>query len=135
MEITTEQVCQDIISLLTRFKQELAKLADSYQLTPVQLGALFMLDQHGDLPMGKAATVLHCDPSNVTGVVDRLVLHELVLRQESKADRRTKTITLTPKGKEMIGTINKLMPDRLGCNSLTNGERMALHDAAQKLIV
>jgi DNA-binding MarR family transcriptional regulator len=135
MEITNEQVCQDVLALLSRFKLEIAQIADTYQLTPVQLGALFMLEQRGDLPMGKVAGALHCDPSNVTGVVDRLVAHELVRREESPHDRRAKTITLTAKGREMIAAINSKLPDRLGCLNLTADERVVLHSVTQKLVV
>lgn len=133
MEITSDQVCQDVLSLLMRFKQELSKVAESYQLTPVQLGALFMIDEHGELAMGEVAHVLHCDPSNVTGIIDRLVSHKFVLRQESQKDRRAKTITLTPHGKEIIDHVHGMLPDRLGCPELTSSERLAIHSAVQKL--
>src|SRR6266536_3795200 len=134
MDITSEQVCQDVILLMQRFKQEIAQLADESHLTSAQLGALYMLDQHGELAMGEVAHVLHCDPSNVTGIVDRLVAHELVRRKERATDRRAKTIALTTEGKKVVDTVNGLLPQRLGCAGLTSAERKALHDAAQKLV-
>lgn len=87
MDITAEIICQDMMTLLGRFKQELARIADERGLTQVQLAALYMVQQHGELAMGKVAHVLHCDPSNVTGIVDRLVSHNLVTRQENPTDR------------------------------------------------
>lgn len=133
MDITAEIICKDIMTLLGRFKQEQARIADERGLTQVQLAALYMVYQHGDLPMGKVAHVLHCDPSNVTGVVDRLVSHNLVTRQENPADRRAKTIALTPEGHKVIREIISILPDRMGCDRLSGTDREALHAAVQKI--
>lgn len=133
MELTAEVVCQDLLSLLSRFKQEMGSIADERGLTPVQLAALYRIDEHGELAMGKVAHVLHCDPSNVTGIVDRLVGHHLVTRQECATDRRAKTIALTDEGKKVVTEIMKTMPDRLGCSKFTQAEREAIHSAVQKV--
>lgn len=133
MDITSEIICQDMMSLLGRFKQEMARIADERGLTQVQLGALYMVHKHNELAMGKVAHVLHCDPSNVTGIIDRLVSHGLVTRQENPADRRAKTITLTDDGQKVMREIINILPDRMGCDNLTNAERQALHVAVQKI--
>jgi len=133
MELTDETVCQDLLSLLGRFKQELLRIAEERKLTQAQLFALFRIEEYGELAMGKVAHVLHCDPSNVTGIVDRLVVHKLVTREECQTDRRAKTITLTPEGKELVKQINAIMPGRLGCEKLTTGEREVLHAVVQKM--
>jgi DNA-binding MarR family transcriptional regulator len=133
MEISKQQVCQDILSLLNRFKLEMLRVAETQNLTQMQLGALYMLHQHGELAMGEVAHVLHCDPSNITGIVDRLVSHQLVSRQESTRDRRTKTISLTQKGTQVVGSVIALLPERMECGRLTEAERQAIHSVAQKL--
>jgi len=133
MELTADIICQDILSLLGRFKQEMGLIADERGLTAVQLAALYRIDEHGELAMGKVAHVLHCDPSNVTGIVDRLVTHKLVTRQECPTDRRAKTITLTPEGKKVVDQIMAIMPGRLGCEKLSEDERRAIHSAVQKI--
>lgn len=135
MQVTSEVICQDILSLLGRFKQEMMHIADERGLTPVQLAALYMLEQHGELAMGKVAHVLHCDPSNVTGIVDRLVAHKFVSRQECPTDRRTKTIALTDDGRAIVKEIMKVLPGRMGCDKLTEAERQALHSAVLKLVI
>jgi len=135
MEVTTEQICQDVMSLLGRFKQEVAVAAEKRHLTPVQLAALYMVDRHGELPMGKVAHVLHCDPSNVTGIIDRLAAHKLVTRQECPTDRRAKTISLTADGKKIVDEMTELLPTQLGCDKLTQDERTTLHTALQKILV
>lgn len=121
------------MSLLGRFKHEMGRIADERGLTAVQLAALYRLEEHGELPMGKVAHVLHCDPSNVTGIVDRLVAHKLVTRQECPTDRRAKTITLTDKGKEVVTEITAAMPARIGCDKLSGAELSAIHSAVKKI--
>ncbi len=44
------------------------------------------------------AQCLSCDPSNITGVVNRLEERGLVARVEGTTDRRVKHLTLTPEG-------------------------------------
>jgi DNA-binding MarR family transcriptional regulator len=134
MNITSEIICQDMMSLLGRFKQELARIADERGLTPVQLSALYMIQKHGEVPMGKVAHMLHCDPSNVTGIIDRLVSHGLVTRKECPTDRRAKTITLTDEGSKVVNVIMGILPDRMGCDRLDQADRQALHVAVQKIV-
>jgi DNA-binding MarR family transcriptional regulator len=133
MKLTEEIVCQDMMSLLSRFKQEMLRMADEHKLTTAQLSALYMLEQHGELAMGKVAHVLHCDPSNVTGIVDRLVAHKLVSRQECPTDRRAKTIALTAEGEAFIRTFKEMLPSRMGCEKLSQAEREGIHSAVEKI--
>ena len=57
----------------------------------------------GDQPqtMGAMADLLHCDPSNVTGIVDTLEDRNLARRKPSQADRRVKVVELTAAGKKL----------------------------------
>lgn len=121
--------------LFGRIKQEFLRVAETEHLTPVQLAALYILDQRGELAMGEVALTLHCDPSNVTGIVDRLVAHNLVAKCECPSDRRAKTISLTPEGKRLTNRLTAALPDRLGCAKLTQDERAMLHSVVQKLVI
>ncbi|SRR6266550_1577883 len=134
MEVSPQQICQDLLALLGRVKQEMLAIAEAEHLTQVQLGTLYMLDQYGDLAMGEVANMLHCDPSNVTGVVDRLVAQNLVSRQENKIDRRAKTISLLPAGKRIVDAAVAALPGRLGCSKLTGSERAVLRQTVQKIV-
>jgi len=51
--------------------------------------------------MHELASLLACDSSNVTGLVDRLEARGLVARQPSPDDRRVKRVVLTPGGREL----------------------------------
>jgi DNA-binding MarR family transcriptional regulator len=48
--------------------------------------------------MRELADGLHCDPSNITGIVDRLGDRGLVERGSAPGDRRVKTLMLTEEG-------------------------------------
>jgi DNA-binding MarR family transcriptional regulator len=135
MEATPQQVCEDILQLLARFKSEVAHIADAKRLTIAQIWAIFTINQHDGLAMGKVANVLHCDPSNVTGIVDRLVAQNIVRREECPTDRRAKMITLTDEGKRIHDEILAILPEQLGCTKLAGAERSALHSTVQKLLV
>jgi DNA-binding MarR family transcriptional regulator len=132
MNISSEQVCQDLLGIIGRLKTSLAALSEKYDLTIMQVHALYAISQ-GDSTMGKVATTLHCDASNVTGIVDRLVAAGLLTRAEGALDRRTKTLQLTSKGHGAIDDIYSKLPAQLGCSRLSEAERATLHEIVGKL--
>lgn len=132
MKITSEQVCQDLLALIGRVKGSLAKAAEQYDLTIMQVHALYAISQ-GDSTMGRVADTLHCDASNVTGIVDRLVASGLITRQEGAHDRRTKTLHLTDKGRTAVDDVYAQLPAHLGCSRLSAAESASLHEIISKL--
>ncbi len=72
----------------------------SLGLNPPHAMALMQLDPDGPAPMRSLAGMLHCDASHVTGLVDRLEELGYVERRSDPADRRVKTLVLTPAGEE-----------------------------------
>ena len=135
METSTIQICEDLLACLKRFKSELIKFADAYHMTPMQLYALYAMQEQAATTMGQVATILHCDASNVTGIVDRLVAQGLVVRQEDEHDRRTRTLRLTDQGITLVHEIATKLPKQLGCDQLNVDERLTLHNILSKLAV
>lgn len=133
MEVTQKQVCEDILELLHQFKNALFDVAEQQGITRIQLSALYCVGSRGELPMGKMADVLHCDPSNVTGLVDRLVAQDMIMRCECPTDRRAKTLRLTEKGQDIVNNIYKLLPSRLGIDKLSKEELVMLHNLIEKI--
>ncbi len=74
-------------------------IAREHGLRPAAFGALRMLDE--PRAMGEIATFLHCDNSNVTGIVDGLEEKGLVERRPAEHDRRVKLIALTAAGRRL----------------------------------
>ncbi len=68
-------------------------------LRPPAFGALRALDR--PRTMSEIAAVLHCDNSNVTGIVDGLEEKGLARREPSPGDRRVKLIALTAEGRRV----------------------------------
>lgn len=65
-------------------------------ISPPQGIVLRFLDQ--PRPMGELAAMMHCDNSNMTGIVDRMEERGLVRRASAEGDRRVKLIELTDEG-------------------------------------
>jgi len=75
------------------------EIAHKLGVTPSLLGALRFLEH--PQTMGRMAELLHCDPSNVTGIVDALEDRNLAERKPSEVDRRVKVVELTVPGEEL----------------------------------
>lgn len=129
----SELICDDIMTLVSTCKRHLNQIAKDNSLTSIQLFALRAISE-GNNTTGKIAQILHCDASNVTGIVDRLTLLELVTRKESPQDRRVKTLQLTKQGETMLEDALKSLPSKLGCDRLTLHEAESLHSIITKLI-
>ena len=91
-----KQVSRMLFELTGRMRAHLAAVADAVDLTPMQARALHHLAE--PCPMGEVATRLHCDRSNVTGIVDRLEQRGLVERRQDPTDRRRRMLATTPAG-------------------------------------
>ena len=91
----------------TRMGAALAELG----LTFAQAHALRLLDPDRPSPMNELAELLVCDASNVTGIADRLEARGLVERRSVGADRRVKTLALTPAGVELRARVADLMSE------------------------
>ena len=76
-------------------------VASEFELSPPQVRALGVLDPERPVPMSELAEALHCDNSNVTGIVDRLEDRGLVERRSATHDRRVKMLAVTERGAEV----------------------------------
>jgi DNA-binding MarR family transcriptional regulator len=100
-----------------------AKLAELHLTIPQAM----LLRQLGDaLPMNEAAGKLHCDPSNVTGIVDRLEARGLIERRTVATDRRVKQLALTPAGRRLRRRSEAILQTAPGVSDLPAGDQAAL---------
>ncbi len=98
-------------------------------LSPQQSMALSTLKPGEPMPMSALADALHCDNSNVTGIVDRLEAADLAERRPSERDRRVKAVVLTDKGERTRIEIERRAgqpPPRLA--NLSDDDAVALRD-------
>jgi DNA-binding MarR family transcriptional regulator len=108
------------------------ELCARFQMTPVQARALLALENPA--PMRDLAAHLRCDPSNVTGIADRLESRGLVRRDADHHDRRVKLLVATPAGeklrRELEAALLETSPFMVG---LTRAERRSLRDLLLKI--
>src|ERR671930_1656965 len=76
-------------------------------ISPQQSMAIGTLEPGKPMPMSALADALHCDNSNITGIVDRLEAAGLAERRPDARDRRVKAVVLTKKGERMRVEIDR----------------------------
>jgi len=135
MECSSAQLCEDLVTLVKHVKAAMAKIAERHGLTNMQFYAMNVVQHSGVATMGGVAHSLHCDASNITGIIDRLVALDLITRRENADDRRAKLLELTPKGNEAIEKIIAELPEELGCNKFKAPERTQLHELIMRIVV
>jgi DNA-binding MarR family transcriptional regulator len=105
-------------------------------LTPAAARALVGLDPRCPQPTRLLAERLHCDPSNVTGLVDRLVRAGLVRREADPRDRRIKAIVVTDAGRALRDQLRAAAVSAgTVLDPLDEAELRALHDLVMKLAI
>lgn len=82
-----------------------------YGITIVQSWVLFYLAGREGSSIKDIAAAIQLDSPVVTGLVDRLVKENLVIRQEDPADRRSVKITLTARGNEIVDEISSMVTE------------------------
>jgi len=104
----------------SEFEEQLAQL----DLTAPQAQLLRQLEE--PLPMVGAAERLHCDPSNITGIVDRLERRGLVERKTAAGDRRVKQLELTDEGRRVKTKVDQILSGMSSLEALSATDRGSL---------
>lgn len=124
-----------IHQLIMGERRRFLAVASELDLHPAQTGALAQMEPDRPLPMSELAALLHCDNSNITGIVDRLEARGLVERRPYAHDRRVKHIILTPLGVEQRARVREQMaapPEAL--KRLPPAEQRALRDLLRRAL-
>ena len=119
---------EEIIGLVFQLAAELANQIGRdvapFDLTPPQAHLIRELRQA--LSMRSAASRLHCDASNLTGIVDRLEKRGLVQRRAVPLDRRVKELVLTDSGRALQVRLDGIARDAPGLADLSKTEQRDL---------
>jgi len=102
---TPDHVVDALVQLAQSVHHAIGVVAQRHDLTAQQVGLLRMLSE--PVSMRAFAEELSCDPSNVTGLVDRVERLGLVDRVPDPRDRRVRMLTLTAKGREVRARVNR----------------------------
>ena len=103
------------------------------ELSPPQAIVLRFLDR--PRPMGELATLMSCDNSNMTGIVDRMEERGFVRRASAEGDRRVKLIELTGEGRRVRDEVARRMaepPDEIA--ALPEADQEALRDILRRAL-
>lgn len=128
------KICLQILQLWKRMKSTINDFALERDLTLQQIFVVYHLYNEGPILMGTLAKHLHCDASNVTGMVDRLQSTDLITRREMPEDRRAKQLAITTKGRTLIDELIPRLPDGVGLHKLSPAEQQQLAAIFQKLV-
>jgi DNA-binding MarR family transcriptional regulator len=86
------------------------------------------------LSMKVAADRMHCDASNLTGIVDRLESRGLVARRSHPTDRRVKELVLTGAGERLRDELEKLPPYAPPLSQLSEADRATLVELLRRTL-
>lgn len=128
------EVVELIGTVVARYHEEYEDAAAEHTLTGAQARLLGLLSLE-PLPMRRLAQKLRCEPSNVTGIVDRLEARGLVERRPDPNDRRVKLAAATAEGRRVAGSLrNSLDFAREPLAGLSTAEREALRDLLRRMV-
>lgn len=135
-QATREAISKDVVrmtfELTGRLRAHMDRCAGALDLTPMQARALFV--SHEPVPMGRLAEALHCDASNITGIVDRLEERGLMTRVVDPDDRRRKNLVVTDEGKAVTEQLKDLLRTDHPIMALEDEEMAVLHGLLQRVL-
>lgn len=102
------ELAQTFYELLVRHRTAMRDVIVEEGMSPPLMATLHMLGDSA-MTMRELAETIGLEPSNLTGIVDRLELRGLVERQSSSDDRRIKRVSLTRAG----SLVRKRLVERL----------------------
>ncbi|MFD4910533.1 MarR family winged helix-turn-helix transcriptional regulator [Kitasatospora purpeofusca] len=134
----TDEITREVVDLMANlvalFHREYEEAAAARSLTGAQAKVLALL-RRGPMPMRQIAQTLSCEPSNITGIVDRLETRGFVTRQPDLQDRRVKLVAATETGagasEELRESLNFA---REPLAALDSEERTQLRDLLRRML-
>ncbi|MFC7793924.1 MarR family winged helix-turn-helix transcriptional regulator [Streptomyces cinereoruber] len=130
----TLEVVELIGAVVARYYEEYEQAAAQHALTGAQARVLGLLSLE-PLPMRRIAQKLKCEPSNITGIVDRLEARGLVERRPAPEDRRVKVAVPTDEGRAVARRLRESLDfAREPLGELTGVERALLRDLLKRML-
>jgi DNA-binding MarR family transcriptional regulator len=110
--------------------------AKDFDVTPVQYSALIAVDNHPGIDQTALCNIIAFDRSTIGDVVGRLQRKKLIKRLDSRVDRRTKSLFITPAGRRLLRQIEPAVQStqRLILAPLKPGERSAFMHMLKHLV-
>lgn len=137
MKIDVEQsikLYRSFLRTARSLRKELSKPLAEHGLTGSQYSVLNAISDEGS-SLGSLAEHAKRDPSNITGIVDRLERAGLIVRGKDPKDRRVIKVFITPEGEAVRKKINAVHPAAVHerMQELTDEEKAQLAAILDKL--
>lgn len=97
-----------MLSMLSLYTQESRKAGLTAQQTQLLCAA-----SHREVGLSEMAEVLHCDPSNVSRLLDRVANRGLAYRGNAERDGRVSVVKLTGDGERLVDRVETDLATRL----------------------
>jgi len=107
-----DQLSLTLLRASLKGKYGMTALAEANDITLMQAMSLCLLEPGAGVRMSALGNYLSCDPSSVTGIVERLVTLKLIERKEYETDRRIKLISLTETGLRLREELLRVMTEK-----------------------
>lgn len=138
MELDKSQFSVKLYRKFTRtgrnLRKHMASILKENGLTGSQYAVLEAIPEDG-IPLSAIAKLIWREPSNITGIVDRLEQSGWIRRDNDPKDRRVIRVYKTPEGMELLTKLQKVYPmhieERLSV--LTEAEQHQLMQLLLKL--
>ncbi len=130
-----QEAWEFMAKLFWEMRPRMLRVAAESGLTPPQLFALRALDPDHPVPMRELASQLHCDSSNVTGLIDGLAAQGLVERREAEHDRRLRMLVVTERGvavRERLRAAMEEVPEPIA--ALSTADQRTLRDVLRRAL-
>ena len=101
-----DRIVETTIYLNTESRRLAREQCAKHGITATQLNVLKLLQTVGDLSLSELSRRMVATNSTVTGIIDRMVAANLVVREQSATDRRVWKIKLTAQGKTMAKKVD-----------------------------
>lgn len=125
-----QEVAGLVLSIAGRLQDNFAAHAADLGLTAGQSKVLMALQPGESVPMRALSDRIRSDPSNLTGLVDKLEARGVLVRVPDRLDRRVKALVLTQRGEQLRTAFqDRLTGDAGPLAHLSTAEMTALRDA------
>lgn len=120
---------EQVLDLATAVAADLQDVVGEFGLTNPLANLVWLLDPDADpAPLRQLAGRLHCDPSNVTLLADRLEEKGIAERRPHPDDGRVRTLVLTPAGEAVRRKLLQQVQQHSPLAALDVGQQQQLRD-------
>ncbi|GGN96871.1 MarR family winged helix-turn-helix transcriptional regulator [Saccharibacillus kuerlensis] len=135
LEIELHEIVDSFREVKQLFFQMMSEISCRFGVTGIQLMTLKTLRDRPEIGLGELAEHMRLGSSTVSGVIDRLVKAELVIRERPDHNRRAIVLKLSHKGEEVLQEANSAYRKYLsGIKDLDPEELRIMLEAHRKII-